>query len=178
MSLPSSLRKWLRLPSRIALLLGLGALSATGAEAAVAEADLGDGLMRVPQQSAKSFGELRIWSEAGRIYVSEGGKDAQELNLGDTPEARHLRQMLDRGGAGAASPRVLHDRIILVGGGGDGFHWAPAAKAADPEKLKAPAKTVGPSREAAPRDISSPGSAAAPGKTSTSAAENRNNRAN
>jgi hypothetical protein len=173
MSLPPSLRKWLSLPSRIALLLGLGALSATGAEAAVAEADLGDGLMRVPQQSAKSFGELRIWSEAGRIYLSEGGKDAQELNLGDTPEARHLRQMLDRDGAAVDAPRVLQDRIILVGGGGDGFHWAPAGKAGDPEKVKAPVKAVSPSKSADPRNIDPLRSVPAPTQTKTSEAESR-----
>src|SRR5204863_3652707 len=79
MSLPLSWRKWLRLPSRIALMLGVGALSAASAEAAVAEAHLDKRLMRVPQQSAKNFGELRIWTEGGRIYLSEGGRDAQEL---------------------------------------------------------------------------------------------------
>jgi hypothetical protein len=173
MSLPSSLRKWLCLPSRIALLLGVGALSATAAEAAVAEAHLGDGLMRVPQQSAKNFGEVRIWSEAGRIYVSEAGKDPQELPLGDTAEARHLRQLLERDGAAAASPRVLHDRIILVGGGGEGIHWAPAGKAGDPEKVKAPAKTVSPSKSADPRNIDPLGSAPAPAQTKTSEAESR-----
>jgi hypothetical protein len=172
MSLPSSLRRWLCLPSRIALLLGVGALSATGAEAAVAEAHLGDGLMRVPQQSAKSFGEVRIWSEAGRIYVSEAGKGPQELPLGDTAEARHLRQLLEREGAAAASPRVLHDRIILVGGGGAGIQWAPAGKD-DPDKVKAPTKTVSPSKSADPRNIDPLGSAPAPAQTKTSEAESR-----
>jgi hypothetical protein len=173
MSLPSSLRKWLCLPSRIALLLGMGALSATGAEAAVAEADLGNGLMRVPQQSAKSFGELRIWSEAGRIYLSEGGKEAQELHLGDTLEARHLRQMLDRDGAAVDAPRVLQHRIILVGGGGDGFHWAPAGKVDNPAKAKAPAKTVSSPKNADPRNVDPLGSAPAPAQTRTSEAESR-----
>jgi hypothetical protein len=172
MSLSSSLRKWLCLPSRIALLLGVGALSAAGAKTGVAEAHLGDGLMRMPQQSAKSFGEVRIWSEAGRIYVSEAGKDPQELPLGDTAEARHLRQLLERDGAAAASPRVLHDRIILVGGGGEGIHWAPAGKD-DPDKVKAPTRTVSPSKSADPRNIDPLGSAPAPAQTKTSEAESR-----
>jgi hypothetical protein len=126
MSLPLSVCKWLRLPSQIALLLGMGALSAAGPKAAVAEAHLGNGLMRVPQQSAKSFDEVRIWSDAGRIYVSEAGRDPQELPLGDTPEARHLRQLLERDGAIVNSPRALQHRMILVGGGGEAIHWGSA----------------------------------------------------
>jgi hypothetical protein len=173
MSWPLSLRKWLRLPSRIALLLGVGALSAAGAKAAVAEAHLANGLMRVPQQSAKSFGEVRIWSEAGRIYVSEAGKDAQELPLGDTAEARHLRQLLERDGAAAASPRVLHDRIILVGGGGEGIHWAPAGKIDNPARANAPEQTGTSSKRADPRNSNPLGPAAAPGKAKTSEAEDR-----
>jgi hypothetical protein len=118
-----SLRRWLRLPSRLALLLGLGALSAAGAQANTAEVRVGNEPTRVPQQSAKSFGELLIWSDGGRIYVSESGKEAQELRLGDTAEARHLKQLLERDGAAPDSPRALPHRMILVGGGGEGIHW-------------------------------------------------------
>jgi hypothetical protein len=82
MLIPPSLPKWLCLPSRIALLLGLGAFSAAGANA---------------------------------------GTEARELTLGDTPETRRLRQLLHRDGATKESPRSLHDRLILVGGGGSGF---------------------------------------------------------
>jgi len=122
-----SLRRLLQiLPSRIALLVGFGALSATGAQAGVEDVDLGGGASRVPQQSVKKFGELTVWLEDGRVFVSESGKPARELLLGDTAEARRLREMLQHDGAAADSPRALQDRIILVGGGGDGFHWAPA----------------------------------------------------
>jgi hypothetical protein len=122
--MPSSMRDWLRLPSRIALLLGLGALSIAGAKADTSEEALParEGA-RVPQQSAKAFGDLLIWSDAGRIYTAETGKPAEELRLGDTAEAELLRQLLGREGASAATPRVLHDRIILVGAGGSGLHW-------------------------------------------------------
>jgi hypothetical protein len=119
----SVMPKWLRLPSRIALLLGIGALSAAKPDAA--EAHVAPDLTRAPQQSAKTFGELRIWSDDGRVYVAEAGKPARELHLGDTAEARRLRQLLERDGASSEAPRVLVDRMILVGGGGDGFHWAP-----------------------------------------------------
>ena len=103
------MRKWLRLPSRIGLLVGLGALSAAGARAdipAVTQASYSPGL-----------GELLIRVEAGRIYISEGGRDFRELLLGDTADAHLLRELL-AGTDGTAIP--LHP-LILAGAGGDGF---------------------------------------------------------
>jgi hypothetical protein len=125
-SLPMSFAKWLRLPSRIAVLLGMGALSATSAQPARAEPELGKGPMRVPQQSAKSFGEVLIWSEGERIYLCESGNEPRELRLGDTPQAQHLKELLAREGAVAEAPRVLQHRLILVGGGGSAIHWSGA----------------------------------------------------
>jgi len=138
MSMPSFAQKWLGLSSRIALLFGIGALSAAGAKAEATPVDEGKQPTRVPQQSAKSFGEMRIWSDNGRIYLSESRGEARELVLSDTAEARHLRQLLQRDGAVADAPQVLQHRIILVGGGGEGFHWAP------PQQTTNPATTVAP----------------------------------
>jgi hypothetical protein len=149
MSLPSSLREWLRLPSRIALLLGVGALSAAGAKAAMTEAHPGEGLVRGPQQSAKSFGEVLIWSEGGRIYFSEGGNGARELHLADTPEARNLRHLLEQDGAVADSPRVLRHRMILVGGGGNAIHWGSARSSNSPDNGSSPT-TKDPNKSASP----------------------------
>jgi len=143
------MRDWLRLPSRIALLLGLGALSIAGAKAATGEESLPAGAgTRVPQQSVKAFGDLLIWSENGRIYVAEAGKPAEELRLGGTTEAELLRQMLERDGASATSPRVLRDKVILVGSGGDGFHW-DTQRSDNPNQTKASANRG--STDAAPR---------------------------
>ena len=58
------------------------------------------------RKARRSFGELRVWSEDGRIYLAEPGKPAQELRLGDTVEARHLRQLLERDGATAGIARA------------------------------------------------------------------------
>jgi hypothetical protein len=124
--MPSPLRKLLHLPSRVALLLGLSALSV-----ASAEADTGASLRpdrdgtRIPQQSARPLADIAIWADSGRIFVSEAGRPAEELHLGNTAEAELLERMLNEQGATASAPRTLRDRIILVGGGGDGFHWAP-----------------------------------------------------
>jgi hypothetical protein len=138
MSVTGYARKWFSLPSRLALLLGIGAISATGAKAA-APLDQADQPTRVPQQSVKVFGELRVWSDGGRVYLSEAGGEARELQLGDTTEARHLRALLERDGAVEEAPQVLQHRIVLVGGGGDGFHWAPGGR---PDASTAPKPAV------------------------------------
>jgi hypothetical protein len=134
MRMPSIPRKWLRPPSRIALLLGLGAFSAAGARADTGAVGAGDAPLPVPQQSAKTFGDLLIWNQGGRIFVAEPGKEAAQLPLGDTAEARRLRLLLEQDGATAAAPRALRDRIILVGSGGEGFHWAPVRQPDGPSK--------------------------------------------
>jgi hypothetical protein len=103
--------KWLRLPSRIGLLAGIGALSAAGARADVPTA--------VPASHAPDFGELSIRAEAERIYVSEGGQEFREFDLGDTADAHRLRELL-AGTEGAAIPLPA---MILAGSGGEGFHW-------------------------------------------------------
>ncbi|HYU13563.1 MAG TPA: hypothetical protein VEK82_13370 [Stellaceae bacterium] len=170
MFLPFS--KWSRLPSRVALLLGLGALSAAGAKADTP--DLAKEPMRVPQHSAKTFGELRIWNDDGRIFVSESGREAQELLLGDTAEARHLRQLLARDGAAAESPRILLDRIILVGGGGDGFHWAPADRSKSSGRSEASGTAgFGAVKPSVPVQTAPPENSGIPGKPAASRAEKK-----
>jgi hypothetical protein len=155
MFLPAWMRGRVRLPSRIALLLGFGALSAAGAQADATEVDHGSKPERVPQQSGKAFGELAVWTEAGRVYVSESGKPARELSLGNTAEAAYLRELLERNGANATSPSVVPDRVILVGGGGAGIGWVPA------DKSQAPAGSAAPDGTSAGR--TAPGGPAATG---------------
>jgi hypothetical protein len=138
--MPSSMCKWLRLPSRIALFLGLGALSVTGTKAdAGTQADRSDAAARVPQHSAKAFGELLIWSENGRIYTAEAGRPAEELRLAANSEADSLRQLLHQVGATAAAPQTLRDGVVLVGAGGAGLHWE-ATPADQANKPHTPAK--------------------------------------
>jgi hypothetical protein len=110
-----NLRKWLRLPGGIGLLLGLGALSVTGTRAETAAP--------APTPPSPTLGGLAIRSEAGRIYVAENGRDFREIDLADTPETRRLAQMLEGREAGSPGSEIALYFMILAGSGGDGFHW-------------------------------------------------------
>lgn len=125
------MREWLGAPSRIAMLVGAGALSIAVARADTAsQASTGDTDARMPQQSSKPFADLVIWQESGRIFIAEAGKPPEELRLGNTAEAGLLCQLLEQQGATADKPHTIGDRIILVGGGGCGFDWTPPGKTA------------------------------------------------
>jgi hypothetical protein len=124
---PSYMRKWSGLPSRIALLLGIGAMTATAAPQSEARSVVPSEPPQVPQHSAANFGEVQLWSEGGRIYLSEASGEPRQLRLGDTAEARALRELLERHGATAATPHIMRHRIILVGGGGMGIPPDPTS---------------------------------------------------
>jgi hypothetical protein len=150
MPIPRSLGRWLRLPSRVALVLGLGALSTAGARADTP--DQGDRM---------AFGDVLIRSEGGRIFLSEGGQET-ELRLDPTPEREHLLQLLEE--KGPAGVKLDPDpRLIMSGGGGAGFSlWdvrrsladKPAPVLQDPSQAKAPVRS--PEQGSAPRDPNPP----------------------
>ena len=120
--------KWMRLPTRLALLLGMGALSAAGARAEAPDAE------RAATRSP-SVGEMLIRTEGGRVYLSEGGKGFQELQLGDSSQARLVKQLLERRDAGAGGATIPLHPTILAGAGGEGFHWtspSPSTSAVKP----------------------------------------------
>ena len=110
MPIPRSLRRWLRLPGRVALVLGLGALSTAGARA------------DAPDQAQRTaFGDILIRSEGGKIYLTEGGQEA-ELRLTATPQRDHLLRLLEeRGPTGVKLDR--DPCLIMSSGGGSGFYW-------------------------------------------------------
>src|SRR5437763_9970553 len=133
----------LGMPKSLALLLGLGALSAAGAGAEAAPIQRDGQIAQPGEQTADTFAGSRIWSDAGRIYLSEHGRDPRELRLGDTPEARRLRELLQLGGATGPASAARLDRMILAGAGGCGFDWAPPAQSAVPARTAAPEPTSG-----------------------------------
>ena len=133
--------KWLRLPSQVALLLGLSALSATTVQADAGREASSDAALRA-QAERMNPGDVVIRTEAGRLFVSEHGSPAAELRLSDTAEARHLRQLLEQH---EATSGVRLDRIILAGGGGKGIswgHWKPV----NPPRTENPTKAGGSAR--------------------------------
>src|SRR5262245_8398466 len=117
MSVPRSVRRWLRMPSRVALVLGLGALPT-----AVARADTAE------EGGQTACGEVLIRIEGGRIYLTEGGREA-ELPLTATPQRDHLLRLLAEHGPGEV--KLDRDpRLIMSSGGGSGFYWWGARKPA------------------------------------------------
>lgn len=150
MAIPRSLRPWLRLPGRVALILGLGALSTAGARA-----DAPD------QDHRTASGDVLIRSEGGRIYFSEGGRGFEELRLGNTAEARHLRELVEDHAGGSGALRL--NPTILAGGGGSGFHWwTPAGKTEGHDKDGASQSGRGSDKAGAP-ERASPRRKAEPG---------------
>jgi hypothetical protein len=151
MNMPRSVGQWLRLPSRIALILGMGALSATGARADAPESGPGATV------SPAGRGDVLIRSEGGQIFLSEGGRET-ELRLTATPQRDHLLQLLEE--HGAAGIKLDRDpRLIMSGGGGTGFSlWdtrksitdKPAPAPPDPPQLTAPRSM--PEKGSAPHD--------------------------
>ncbi|MBV9152611.1 MAG: hypothetical protein JO204_12630 [Alphaproteobacteria bacterium] len=162
------LSKRLRMPSGVALLLGLSALSAAGARADVArEQPTGPGPRSQAERMSPDGGVLR--SDAGRLYLSENGGQPQELRLGDTPEARRLRQLLQQHSAASG---VRLDLTLLAGGGGEGIswsHWKPVGSSPTED----PAKTSSARRAALPNSAHAPRHTGASEKTNVTSSENK-----
>jgi hypothetical protein len=135
MAIPRIVSRWLRLPGRIALILGLGALSTAGARADTA--DQGDGA---------AFDDVLVRAEGGKIYLSEGGRET-EVPLSATPQRDHLVRLLEE--RGPAGVKLDSDpRLIMSSGGGAGFYWWRATKTL-PDK-QAPASQNPPQMTAPP----------------------------
>jgi hypothetical protein len=110
-----SCKEWLRLPSRLALTLGLGATAVAGARADAP-----------PDHERTGPGDVLIRSEGGKIFLSEGGTET-ELRLGATPERDRLLCLLQ--GHGPRGVKLDRDpRLIMSSGGGSGFYWSGAIK--------------------------------------------------
>ena len=161
MRVSQSPRRWLRLPSRIALLLGLGALSTAAARADAGQGQPDAGIAPFTQGQQARPGELLIRTEGGRIYLSEGGSEFHELQLVDTAHASMLKQLLENNGAEQAAGIRLTP-MLLAGDGGSGFHWAPADRTGRSGKpggahgLGTPAKAATPAGPTAPEQTPVP----------------------
>ncbi len=130
---------WSQLPALSALLLGVGAFSGD------ASADRSQ--IRPPEaapdrseRSASNSSEVAIRLEGDNVYMSQDGGAFEELRLGDTPEARHLRKLLRDAGADGRSLSIPVGAMIVASGGGSGKGVKPkqqsSTAAPDPGKGK------------------------------------------
>jgi hypothetical protein len=125
MSLMNLKKSWCRLPTWGALMLGLGGLVASGARADKSEfLPLGTTPESV-KQLGSSFDEAAIRTEGEKIYISERGGAFEELLLGDTAEAAHLRGLLRDAGAAHHPVAAPVGSIIVANGGGAGNGTKP-----------------------------------------------------
>jgi hypothetical protein len=125
----SSSKAWFPIARLGTLVMGVGALFGVHARAAT------------PEVTAPAQDEVVVRSEGDKIYVSERGGSFQELRLGKTPAALHLRKLLDAAGAGRGSVSVPVGSIIVANGGSQVGGPTPAAsRAAKAKRTKHPAK--------------------------------------
>lgn len=120
MSKPGRTGRQVRRSRRIALLVGLGAIST-----AAARADI-DAAAEPGLSPTVALGEAVIRNDDGRLFLSEGGGEFRPLELGDTAAAQRLMALLRQ--ADAAGNGISLRPTILAGDGGDGFHWVPSEK--------------------------------------------------
>ena len=73
-----------------------------------------------PTQAAPSSNDAAIRIDGDAISISQNGGAFEELRLGNTPEAAHLRKLLQEAGAGARSVTVPVGSMIVASGGGSG----------------------------------------------------------
>jgi hypothetical protein len=120
---------WSYLPAWGALLLSGGAFM-SGAQADQPKP-------RPPELIPDLSGRLLLGSDevvlrldGENIYFSQGGSAFEELRLGDTPEAVHLRKLLrDAGGMGQSVSVPIGSTIVASGGGGaSGWGWKSKEK--------------------------------------------------
>jgi len=129
-----------KLPALGAIALGVGALFAGSAQAERLEAQP---IKATPEQSrgsASSANEVAIRIDGNNVYISQNGSLFEQVQLGDTPEAAHLKKLLRDAGADGQSISVPIGATIVASGGGSGKGEKPKEKTssdkADPAKAK------------------------------------------
>jgi hypothetical protein len=125
MPVPGFARKLPGLPGWIALLFGIGAAS-------VSEANVDAPAFDPAAKPLPVLGsEVLLWGAGGQVYLAQRDGPARLLPVTDTAQARRLRALLEQHGATDAQTGIRLDPMLLAGGGGEGFHWAPHRSAAN-----------------------------------------------
>jgi hypothetical protein len=122
---PTRLKNFLsQLPALGALMLGFGVLAG---EARADRSQL-QPLEATPdpsERSASNSNEAAIRLDGEKVYISQNGSAFEELRLGDTPEAMHLKRLLRDAGAEGQSVSVPVGAMIVASGGGSGKGQKP-----------------------------------------------------
>jgi hypothetical protein len=132
MSRASLKNVWSRMPAWGALMLGFGVL--IGGNARADQPKPPELTPDLSGQSPSRSNEVALRLDGKNIYVSQGGGAFEELHLGDTPEAVHLRKLLrDAGGVGQSVSVPIGSTIVAGGGGGaSGWGWKSKQKKTRP----------------------------------------------
>jgi hypothetical protein len=134
MSRPNLRKSLRRLPKLGALALGFGGLFAAEAPAEKSEF-LPIGTSAGPsRQRNLAFDAVVMRLNGERIYISQRGSAFEELSLGDTQQATHLRQLLRDAGAAEHPVSVPIGSMVVANGGGAGDGKKPAADETKPKE--------------------------------------------
>jgi hypothetical protein len=128
MSRASLKNVWSRMPAWGALMLGFGVL--IGGNARADQPKPPELTPDISGQSLSRSDEVALRLDGENITFSQGGGAFEELHLGDTPEAVHLRKLLrDAGGTGQSVSVPIGSTIVAGGGGGTpGWSWQSKKK--------------------------------------------------
>jgi hypothetical protein len=101
-----------------AKLSALGALVLGTSLAQVAHADRAHAQPIATRETSQNEVALRM--DGDSVYIAQSGGGFEELRLGDTSEARHLRQLLREAGALQQPISIPVGAMIVASGGGSG----------------------------------------------------------
>jgi len=120
---------WSQLPAWGALMVAFGALLAGDARADRSQLQPPEATPEPLRRLASRLDEVAIRIEGENIYISQRGSAFEELCLGDTPDAAHLRKLLRDAGAVGQSVSVPIGSMIVASGGGSGNGEKPKQRA-------------------------------------------------
>jgi hypothetical protein len=117
---------WSHLPAWGALLLSGGALIGS------ARADVKP---QPPSRSNLEAHEVVVKVDGERLFISQDGSHFEELRLGDTREAVHLRKLLRDEVSDGRSVTVPVGSMIVASGGASGKGWGWKSSQQPPSRL-------------------------------------------
>src|SRR5687767_9614398 len=109
--------QWLRYSWQTALLAGVGSLLSPY----VAAKD-----MAPPTDSSHVEGVVLMKYENGQLFIAENGGSVEPLDLGETPEATQLRNLVRSLSPDGSLVEIPVDRRIVADGGVSAYRRAPA----------------------------------------------------